>query len=934
MRFTTLRNSTGEPLSLSSTSKAGERDTIIVPQESSLTSYLADSESSEPQKIPPWPRDLASSSPSVSPGSLNGDLGRNSSSSTRLHDERQFRLTSKTSDHNLQPRANSLPSPASSRVREFLNRPTPSSAPVDSFVAHTTPPTVVASAFDEAEARGIHDPTGNDIENLTPPPARPSAPTPGKEATPALRRRASLALAQALRDLEREMGLLQSDDDAVLTPYITQAHTSTHPSGGSGSGAEPYARRANASPVPRSERRVPGYVPGMHRPIPQRQSQQQQSASSDHAGFVGLIGTSNAQAPASPNVPPIVQSAGATSFGPIPAMPAPPLGPTSPQQDTRQIYIPPLSGTSAPRSTRKAARRTTDANALFQTSSYSTSPQTYRTRAPSRGPIARLPTSGNQQDTSGPPQRPNATLSPAAPAVQLRPTTRGTAITIRKPNGDIFFYTPASKLRPVSIDMPPSDSRLASLAPPPVSTTSYLGTTPETGEPPKMLAVGLESAKDRDGRLKAEDKQLQERTEKVVAAAQFKAKEDREARIAPPPSRLGELFRPPLSWRLAREAEEEQAAADAAPTAKAEEGADAAQTIPEQQIDNAIPIPGNYSKPESRAATALVGKESLITQVTTALPTSNGNMNRSSLSQPHSDGTMNTLAINGMASGHAKLKVSFPTYTGTEKAPPSKLILNVPKASPEHLKPSPAGSAAVGPPSLVRTPASTPKPTNTTTTYTSGVAVTTVNERPSLTAEDQKDGESIAAPALNLTEPVQYKTYYPPLLQRQPLQTVHDLTGENHTLRLLGLDGCSPYSLRGTEAAEAGTKLHSVRSCSASEIINGRAHLEIWLQFLRTCSSDPTIYTNTLKVLQDLCAASEELPSCYKLQSVVFDRRDVIGKGGEASIYSGNFIGQRVVLREVVMPRNYWRSPTGRNAIKVATSILIPWIIAHPLYFS
>ena len=89
-----------------------------------------------------------------------------------------------------------------------------------------------------------------------------------------------------------------------------------------------------------------------------------------------------------------------------------------------------------------------------------------------------------------------------------------------------------------------------------------------------------------------------------------------------------------------------------------------------------------------------------------------------------------------------------------------------------------------------------------------------------------------------------------------------------------------------------------------------------------------------LKVLQDLCAASEELPSCYKLQNVTFNRRDVIGRGGEASIYSGEFNGQKVALREVVMPQTYWRAPAGRNAIKVITVILSPWIIAHTLYYS
>jgi hypothetical protein len=50
---------------------------------------------------------------------------------------------------------------------------------------------------------------------------------------------------------------------------------------------------------------------------------------------------------------------------------------------------------------------------------------------------------------------------------------------------------------------------------------------------------------------------------------------------------------------------------------------------------------------------------------------------------------------------------------------------------------------------------------------------------------------------------------------------------------------------------------------------------------------------------------------------VTFDRGDVIGRGGEASVYRGNFDGQGVVVREVVMSRSSWRLPAGQNVIKV-----------------
>lgn len=222
----------------------------ILQQESSSTaaagsaqSYHADS--SEPQTPPPRPRNFASSSPSVSPGSLNGGPGGSlfSSSSARLRDERQFRLASKASDRSLQSTATGFSSPTTSRVREFANRATTGSgsspAAPGLFGVRTSAP---ASSADGAEPRGIHDSAENNIENPTLSLAPALTPS-GKEVTPALVRRASLALAQALRDLEREMGLLQGDgssalpdnddEDTVLAPYIAQAHKSSPTSSGS-----------------------------------------------------------------------------------------------------------------------------------------------------------------------------------------------------------------------------------------------------------------------------------------------------------------------------------------------------------------------------------------------------------------------------------------------------------------------------------------------------------------------------------------------------------------------------------------------------------------------------------------------------------------------------------------------------------------------------
>lgn len=53
------------------------------------------------------------------------------------------------------------------------------------------------------------------------------------------------------------------------------------------------------------------------------------------------------------------------------------------------------------------------------------------------------------------------------------------------------------------------------------------------------------------------------------------------------------------------------------------------------------------------------------------------------------------------------------------------------------------------------------------------------------------------------------------------------------------------------------------------------------------------------------------------LNGVTFDRGIVVGKGGEATVYSGNMGNQKVVVREVVMPQSYWRIPAGRKIVKV-----------------
>lgn len=73
-----------------------------------------------------------------------------------------------------------------------------------------------------------------------------------------------------------------------------------------------------------------------------------------------------------------------------------------------------------------------------------------------------------------------------------------------------------------------------------------------------------------------------------------------------------------------------------------------------------------------------------------------------------------------------------------------------------------------------------------------------------------------------------------------------------------------------------------------------------------------------LRLLQDICSESGELPSKYWLQNVQVNWRQYIARGGEATIYKGKLGGHRVVVREVSKPdENDWASPSGQRVSKV-----------------
>lgn len=94
---------------------------------------------------------------------------------------------------------------------------------------------------------------------------------------------------------------------------------------------------------------------------------------------------------------------------------------------------------------------------------------------------------------------------------------------------------------------------------------------------------------------------------------------------------------------------------------------------------------------------------------------------------------------------------------------------------------------------------------------------------------------------------------------------------------------------------------------------------------MRGFTGDPDLYVEGLRLLQDLCSASEELPSSIWLDDVVFDRDDLIGKGGEVQVYAGSFRGQKIVVREVPKSRSFWNSPAGKETIKVVVVQFVLW---------
>jgi len=73
-----------------------------------------------------------------------------------------------------------------------------------------------------------------------------------------------------------------------------------------------------------------------------------------------------------------------------------------------------------------------------------------------------------------------------------------------------------------------------------------------------------------------------------------------------------------------------------------------------------------------------------------------------------------------------------------------------------------------------------------------------------------------------------------------------------------------------------------------------------------------------LRLLQDICSVSGELPSKCFLHGIEVKWRPAIARGGEATIYRGTMGTRAVVVREICAPSNGgWASPSAKQVIQV-----------------
>jgi len=124
--------------------------------------------------------------------------------------------------------------------------------------------------------------------------------------------------------------------------------------------------------------------------------------------------------------------------------------------------------------------------------------------------------------------------------------------------------------------------------------------------------------------------------------------------------------------------------------------------------------------------------------------------------------------------------------------------------------------------------------------------------------------------------------------------------------------------------------LEGARAAQLSDLIHHVSHLCPCLAVStdmtpQQCLAHAPSYSSPdlLRLLQDICSRSGELPSSYMywLDNIGVHWRDYIARGGEACIYPGTLGNCKVVIREVSKPGNApWTSPAGQQVITVGTN--------------
>ncbi|KAF8291774.1 hypothetical protein DL93DRAFT_969673 [Clavulina sp. PMI_390] len=95
-------------------------------------------------------------------------------------------------------------------------------------------------------------------------------------------------------------------------------------------------------------------------------------------------------------------------------------------------------------------------------------------------------------------------------------------------------------------------------------------------------------------------------------------------------------------------------------------------------------------------------------------------------------------------------------------------------------------------------------------------------------------------------------------------------------------------------------------------------------------TANSVAYVNSLRLLQDLCYYTGNIPNCFRLEDVNIDRSQILGQGGEATVFGGTMGGSNVAGRLVLMSAKEWRGERGRRVrgvsapISLAKSMLMP----------